>query len=150
MSRSDLINPPRRVPDLALETSSGERGTLKPSSHGSLVLLFLSDDCTGCDEWLSRFAAAMPEIESWKGEVRVVVPSLPGRESSFKTLIDRESKAASAIAVEPPAVVIVDQWGEIHEAAEAGEAHAFLPLESIVEWVRYLATQCPECEGEAY
>src|SRR5690606_28775006 len=32
---------------------------------------------------------------------------------------------------------------------EAGDDHRFLPPEELVEWARYLAVQCPECQGEA-
>jgi hypothetical protein len=26
----------------------------------------------------------------------------------------------------------------------------FITIESAVEWIRHLATECPECEGEAW
>jgi hypothetical protein len=58
-------------------------------------------------------------------------------------LADPEGKLASGMA----RVVIVDEWGEVYFVAEAGEEHAFPSAAEIADWVRFLAIQCPECEG---
>jgi hypothetical protein len=150
MSRSDLINPPRKVPELTLHTAHGERCGLKPRGHGSAVLLFLHADCARCETFVSALASERKEIASWNGDVRIVSCAAAHSDTPFEVLLDEGSRAARALAIEAPAILIVDRWGEIHESAEGGEDHAFLPVVSVVEWVRHLATQCPECEGEAY
>jgi hypothetical protein len=48
-----------------------------------------------------------------------------------------------------PAVLIADRWGEILAAASANRAADLLPVAEILEWLRFVAHACPECEGEA-
>jgi hypothetical protein len=48
-----------------------------------------------------------------------------------------------------PAVILADRWGEIYLAA-SGATVAQLPnAGEILECVRYVAHECPECQGEA-
>jgi hypothetical protein len=48
-----------------------------------------------------------------------------------------------------PGVVIADRWGEIHLVQGARLVEQLPPAEELVEWLRYIAHKCPECEGEA-
>jgi hypothetical protein len=64
--------------------------------------------------------------------------------------VDVEQRLALALSVQIPALVIADQWGEIHHVEEAGPDHRFPATGEVVDWVRYLAIQCPECQGEAF
>jgi hypothetical protein len=51
--------------------------------------------------------------------------------------------------IEAPAVVIADRWGEVQFVASE-RAPVDLPgAEELIEWLRYVQTRCPECEGEA-
>jgi hypothetical protein len=46
-------------------------------------------------------------------------------------------------------VLIADQWGEIvHLVAAIDVDHMLTPRE-LLERVEYVASRCPECEGEA-
>jgi hypothetical protein len=77
------------------------------------------------------------------GEVRIlqrgdIVPHFEVRCHSR-----RRSRAAS------PRSVIADQWGEIvHLVAAIDVDHMPTPRE-LLERVEYVASRCPECEGEA-
>lgn len=47
-----------------------------------------------------------------------------------------------------PGVLVADRWGEI-QYVTAGKAIADLPgPDALVEWLRYVQVQCPECQGE--
>ena len=48
-----------------------------------------------------------------------------------------------------PAVLIADRWGEIVYVAHASNVAGLPRLPEILEWVAYLETRCPECEGES-
>lgn len=61
---------------------------------------------------------------------------------------DPERRLASA-GITVPAVLIADQWGELFVVEPAGVEHVLLAPDEIVAWLRYLAVQCPECQGEA-
>ena len=48
-----------------------------------------------------------------------------------------------------PGAVVADRWGEIIFAARAnGDDEPADPGE-LVDWLQFVASQCPECEGEA-
>ena len=139
------------LPDIALPDRSGAPRRVRATGDRSVVLILAHGGCGACRAWLERLEEQKDEITGWKGELKVVGPSAEEEPPyAFTQLVDPEERLANALGVVVPAVVVADQWGGIHEAAEAGEEHAFLPIESVVEWIRYLATECPECEGEAY
>jgi hypothetical protein len=48
-----------------------------------------------------------------------------------------------------PGVAIADRWGEIVMVAEAAGVENLPDPAALVEWLRYVEHQCPECEGEA-
>ena len=49
---------------------------------------------------------------------------------------------AAAAGVRPPAVVVVDQWGEIHEAASVGDDRPWLPVADLEQWLKYISIRC--------
>jgi hypothetical protein len=48
-----------------------------------------------------------------------------------------------------PGVAIADRWGEIAMVAEAAGVEGLPDPAALVEWLKYVEHQCPECEGEA-
>ena len=47
------------------------------------------------------------------------------------------------------AAVVADEWGEIiYACVDADVAHLPSPRE-LTDWISYVGTKCPECEGEA-
>ncbi len=42
-----------------------------------------------------------------------------------------------------PAVVITDRWGEVRYVGDR-----LLSVDEIVEWLRFVQMECPECQGE--
>ena len=67
--------------------------------------------------------------------------AIPGAEEALRTL--------AAAGIPAPAVLIADQWGELFVVEPAGDDHGFIEPDEVVSWLRYLAIQCPECQGEA-
>jgi hypothetical protein len=48
-----------------------------------------------------------------------------------------------------PGVVVADRWGEIQYVAEAAGADDLPSPQELIEWLQYVQSQCPECQGEA-
>jgi hypothetical protein len=48
-----------------------------------------------------------------------------------------------------PGVIVADRWGEIQYAADAAGADDLPSPQELVEWLQYVQSQCPECQGEA-
>lgn len=49
--------------------------------------------------------------------------------------------------VPQPGAVVADRWGEIHHVTTIDPTAP--DLDDLVEWVRFVRMQCPECQGEA-
>lgn len=154
-ARIGLTNPARKIPDLALATRSGTPRRLRPIGRRSPVLVLVhAGVCDACAAFIHRLRAASEMLHEWDGDVLVITPErLDGSGDAsadpFPVLSDPEQRLASSLALTPPALVIADQWGEVHETTEAGDEHRFPTVDEIESWLRYLATQCPECQGEA-
>lgn len=152
--RDDLVHPRVRLPDLALASADGGAPRrVRPGGRLAPVLVLVHPGgCAGCAEFVAALEEAAADLEAWDGRVLAITPDppRPGRaETAFPWLSDPEGRLAGTLGLAPPAVVVADQWGELHLASEAGEGHDFPAVSELEEWLQYLAVQCPECEGEA-
>jgi hypothetical protein len=52
--------------------------------------------------------------------------------------------------VDGPGVVVADRWGEVQFATRARpDLSDMPPPDTLIEWLRFVQYQCPECQGEA-
>jgi len=151
------LRPGQRLPALALPAvPDGRPVSLRDPARGAPVLVVLRyDDEEGAAEleWLARAAG---RLEPWAGRPLAIVAlsleeatELVGRVGGvpFPVLADVDGSALRRLNVpaDRSALVIADRWGLVYHSV-AAEGVAQLPEEDeLVEWVRYLATQCPEC-----
>jgi hypothetical protein len=144
-----------RMPPLLLQAAdNGKAVALREESRVATVLVILHGGCEPCAEYLAAITQRSTEIREWDGRVVAAVvgsqPSMPEpvRDSVVQVTVDADEQLQQSGAA-TPAVLIADQWGELFMVEGAGTAHAFPEPGEIVEWLRYLAIQCPECQGEA-
>lgn len=83
--------------------------------------------CPACRDYADRLTAREAAAGEWGGRIRLL--------------------AAEEGAGESPLLVVADEWGEVYFAAQPGPDHDFPAPEEVVEWLRFAAIQCPECEG---
>jgi hypothetical protein len=98
--------------------------------HRNLVLVTLPDvGCAAGAVYIAQLTGQIAAFASQNSECVITRDRVPG--------------------VPCPSAVVADKWGEIVHVAAAADV-ADLPLaQELVDWVTYLQTQCPECEGEA-
>ena len=93
---------------------------------------------------------------------RTVVDGLEARMTELTSRDTAVVMTADAIEGLPnPGVLVADQWGEIFhvapielggadvDSADATHAAHAADAETLIEWLRYIQMQCPECQGEA-
>ncbi len=142
----DLI-PPVRLPSVR----DGSLVDLRTGRGPCAIVSVHSATCEDCHAYVRSLGSIDQEIAAWGGRLVVVAPGPAGMaaplhaatNAAFLVLADPDLRFASGQA----GVLIADEWGEVHMSAVAGEAHAFPGPGEIVEWLRFLAIQCPECEG---
>lgn len=141
------------IPPMTLvSTATGKAVNLRATRGPRALIVMHSVSCRACRGYVrEQLAAGARAISEWGGRLTVVVPGPLGVAADFaetttdalEVLADSEAAFAGCGA----AVVIADQWGEVYFAADAGAGHDLPVCEDIVAWVRFLAIQCPECEG---
>ena len=92
----------------------------------------------------------LPVEETTTGVVQSYVAALADRvrelaEDDTEFVVTSESVAG----VPSPGVVVADRWGEIYFVAASPSAQNLPSRDEVLEWVRYVQHECPECQGEA-
>jgi hypothetical protein len=96
----------------------------------NLVLVSLPhEESDGSAKYLAQLAIGTSELTGNDTACLITRNSIPG--------------------VPAPGVVVADRWGEIHHVTHAARVEDLPSLHELVEWLRYVQSQCPECEGEA-
>ena len=96
----------------------------------NLLLVSLpEEESEGSANYLSRLASQMSPMTGNDIACVVTRDSIPGLTS--------------------PGLVVADRWGEIHHVTHAARVEDLASPDELVEWLRYLQSRCPECEGEA-
>jgi len=120
-----------QVPDFNVTRTDGTRITYTAIwQRKNLLLLALppyESDATAV--YLEQLADRIPELTANGTELVITKGLVPG--------------------VEPPAVIVADRWGEIYFAAAEVSPAALPSATELIEWLRYVQQQCPECEGES-
>jgi hypothetical protein len=98
--------------------------------HRNLVLITLrDDDSDSTRRYLTDLTNRIPEFSNQNTTCIITRDEVPG--------------------VPAPAVVVADKWGEIiYIAAKPDVGDLPMPQE-LLDWIDYVQTRCPECEGEA-
>lgn len=149
-----------RLPDLRLaEAPAGTPAPLVPPGGRQVPVVVLVDgaECQACRAYLRRLAEVDAEMRAWDGRVAVVVPGSLDEAARlaeavhppFAVLADPARGLRRRMGAAGAAVVVADPWGEVRFRHDTGAAHDLPEPPELVDWVRFVAIQCPECEGEA-
>jgi hypothetical protein len=151
MTAGEFIRTGDRIPDVNLPSAGGGTVPVRAGNRLASVLVTVHEGCADCDAYVERLASRSAEIREWDGRVLVASTRLqPGADPSavLRRAADPDGILAGA-RVPTPGVLVADQWGELFAVEAAGADHRFIDAGEVVDWLRYLAIQCPECQGEA-
>ena len=150
-----------RLPKLRLPRA-GDPATVRPlrgpARDASVVAVLHGPACEACRELARSLADVAPDLDVWDAAVRVVVPAagetragpaaraLRERlEPAVDVLVDVDRQLVDRVDTsDGPVLLIADRWGQLFHIHEAGRAHTAMEPRELVEWLKYLATQCPE------
>ena len=143
-----------RLPSIALASAEGARVPVR--GHRGPVVVFVphAPDCAGCLAYVRDLAASADAIAEWGASIRVIADANAAQAKALgaaagnriRVLLDPERVLAARVAAGEAAVLVADEWGEIYFTAEAAAAHDLPAADEIVQWARFVAVQCPECE----
>jgi hypothetical protein len=143
---TSLIQPGQRLPMLRLMDGTGEPIRLDAPELGSPALLMVravhrARAQPAIAEWEHR----LPDFHAWDGRP-ILVHEGPHMESALPSALARPEDW-DALGIEPAnsALIIADRWGVVYAARQAAHFAELPNAEYAEEWLRFLATQCPEC-----
>lgn len=139
-----------RVPSTTMTAHpGGECFELRPSRGPRVFVSLHSTDCEECIDYARKIAAVREPVEAWGADLVIVSGDVsrsaePAVAQLDLTVIEDRDRVLCRGRLD---VIVADEWGEIHFASEGKGAHNPLPPEEVVEWAKFVAIQCPECEG---
>lgn len=149
-----------RLPDLRLPSASGGAPIplVPPGGRRVPIILAVHDaGCADCRAFARALAAADAELREWDAHVVFVVPGdvdeaarfADGESLPFAVVADEARRVWTRMGMEGAAAIVADPWGEVRMRHVAGSGHDLPAAAELVDWARFVAMQCPECEGEA-
>ena len=152
-----------RLPFILLPSApDGQSRQLRaPRGFSSVLVLLHATDCALCRSHVEQLSLLGAELQEWGAQVVAVwgdslsnvtqwqkqMPAATG--SSFTALADEEQRVAPQCGMRAPGLLVADQWGVLSVVQQASEDHQLLSPAEIVDWTRFIAIQCPECQAEA-
>jgi hypothetical protein len=94
-----------------------------------LLVLLPAEESDAFAEYGVRLDGRRSELTSYGTEVVITRNDVPSLES--------------------PAVVVADRWGEVFLAVTSAAVTGLPDPDELAEWLRFVQSQCPECEGES-
>src|SRR5690606_7209933 len=143
-----------RLPLVKLPGAGGKpvplRGVQGPAT---LVARGHGPACRGCRAWLREHDEGLADaVRMWGGRAVAVTPDGGGEEGPpplveggrvVRTVSDPEDRVPS-VPSGGAGMLVADRYGEVFEVEDAGEGHGLPGPRELEEWLRFLATQCPE------
>jgi hypothetical protein len=119
-----------QLPHFTVAAHDGRRVAYADFWQRKNLLLVLADAAEPAGEgtYLDGVAKRLPELAGYDAACLITRDPVPG--------------------VPRPGIVIADRWGEIQTvmSRRAGEGPS---IEELADWLSYVQSRCPECEGEA-
>jgi hypothetical protein len=141
------------LPYLELPSPGGGRVALRHGGrHATAVVVVHDATCDACRRYVAQVGAAADDLAAWDGRVVVLVPGSLGDAAAFTSALElapavkvvaTDADDAAAL-VEGAGVLIADRYGHVYDVTTAGNGHALPAPRELEEWLKFLATQCPE------
>lgn len=126
--------------------------------------LFFGHDseCLACFGYARQLAASHADLGEADAVALIVVASDPAAAAEWRHGVDERTAiladadgawkraVTAAIEVDPgdAVVIVLDRYGAPRAGAAAAEAGGLPDPSALVEWLRFIALDCPECSGE--
>jgi hypothetical protein len=139
-----------RLPSVTLRTGSGEREfRLRPARGPRVLVAMHQADCEECIGYVKEITSARKPLEDWGADILIISrEAIPANDTVLMGLgVPVLEDLKHVVAHGRLTVIIVDQWGKVYFASEPDGVHGGVTPEEVTEWVKFIAIQCPECEG---
>jgi len=121
------------------------------AGHGPRAILAMhSADCIGCRDYV-RGIANDPDLSAWGGHLTIIVRDSLDTATKLYEQLHRCAQVLAdpghSVAIADGSLAVTDEWGEVYFETTVDTEHQLPPPPEVVNWVRFIAIQCPECVG---
>ena len=95
----------------------------------NLLLVSLPEDDPTAAAYASSISLLRPDLSVYDAALLVTTTQIEG--------------------IPSPGVVVADRWGEVYYVQTADRASGLPSPHELVDWLRFVRNECPECQGEA-
>jgi peroxiredoxin len=139
----DTVKPGQIAPSFRLPDAEGREISLSQYKQFHPLVLLLWSGADG--GWLEEFAAHCSDYQSAGANLLAIGPGHPSTTGlPFRALQDPDGQATRRLADTLPAVLVLDQFGELFQRWQGREAQA-PDHADIRSWVDFTQVQCEEC-----
>lgn len=139
-----------RLSNLRLPRADGATvHPLRGPHRDAVVVVALHDvGCDTCRDYLRALASARSRFQLWDGSVNAVAATADGAlqaelRSAVQLLVDADRELLDRVdTTAGPVTLVADRYGQVFHIH--GEDHSGMEPRELEEWLKYLATQCPE------
>lgn len=161
---SDNINSQKGIlPYVLLPTSDGRQLDLWQYKGRRNLVIFVAHaaSCQECRKYLQTMAQHYRSFQEWETQVLALVPGSQEEiqklcseiDIPYPVAIDQSGVASFKLGLAPQrgtqgpqaGLTITDRWGEIYETCKASQTHRLPSVEEILNTLRFIEIQCPEC-----
>jgi hypothetical protein len=105
--------------------------------------------CAPCADYAREVGNARSAFASWDGRVIIARPDAPRGAGATGEPAEPQEPAHGAPTIPDrfggaPRVIVADRFGDIFHVDDGGIGHRLPEPRALEDWLRFLATQCPE------
>jgi hypothetical protein len=143
---STLIERGARLPPLQLLSKNGNVLNLDAPELGSPALLFVRDRALEVARpYITSWEEHFEDLRGWYGRPLLITETAEPNSSLPHAHIAADQWSTLGIEPEACALIIADRWGLVYDSRQTVDFSDLPNVAEVEEWLRFLATQCPEC-----
>ncbi len=108
--------------------------------------------CAGCSSHARDLVALRAHLSRWDGDLWLVGDTaddvMPEADDVIRVTGDTDHllRQRCGLSADDARVAVADRWGQIWQTAVADDRHTLVAPADVLETIKFIAIQCPECE----
>jgi hypothetical protein len=131
---------------------SGRPLNWRDTRRNRIVFFTHAGECAACSSYAQGLVELRDHLTGLDGELWLAGPTADDLAGAAPDVVratgdaDRRLRRRCDLSPTDARVVVADRWGQIWQTAVADHRHTLIDAADVLETIRFIAVQCPECE----